>query len=53
MIKKNFVTGYVMGPTVAIAQKKWIYTFSVIYLEMGADIVQDFVKIKESVKISQ
>lgn len=46
-------SGLYEGTTVVTARKKWIYAFSVTYLEMGAEVVQDFVKVKESVKISQ
>jgi len=46
-------SGLYEGTTVAIARPAWVYAFSVTYLEMGAPIVQDFVKIRESVRIEQ
>jgi hypothetical protein len=46
-------SGLYEGTTIVTAQPNWIYVLSVTYLEMGSDIVQDFVKIKESVKIAQ
>ena len=45
-------SGLYEGTTVALAQPKWVYVFTVTYLEMGADIVQDFVAIRESVQIA-
>lgn len=45
-------SGLYEGTTVAIAQPRWIYAFSVTYLEPGADIVQDFVTVRDSVKIT-
>lgn len=44
-------SGLYEGTTVAIARPDWIYAFSVTYLEMGADIIQDFVMIRESVRL--
>ncbi len=46
-------SGLYEGTTVALAESNWIYTFSVTYLDMGADIVQDFVRIRNSVRITQ
>ncbi len=44
-------SGLYEGTTVVTAGSNWIYAFTVTYLEMGADIIQDFVKIKDSVRI--
>lgn len=44
-------SGLYEGTTIATAQPKWIYTFTVTYLEIGAPIVQDFVVIRDSVRI--
>mgnify|MGYP003393220201 CR=1 FL=1 len=44
-------SGLYEGTTIALAQANWIYAFSVTYLEPGADIVQDFVAIRDSVRI--
>ncbi len=46
-------SGLYEGTTIVSAQSNWVYVFSVTYLEMGSDIVQDFVKIKESIRITQ
>ncbi|OHA27461.1 MAG: hypothetical protein A3C06_03390 [Candidatus Taylorbacteria bacterium RIFCSPHIGHO2_02_FULL_46_13] len=46
-------SGLYEGTTIALAQTNWVYVFSVTYLEMGAPIVQDFVAIRDSVKISE
>jgi hypothetical protein len=43
-------SGLYEGTTVATAEKDWIYAFNVTYLEMGADIIQDFVTLRESVR---
>jgi len=45
-------SGLYEGTTIVRAEPNWIYAFSVTYLEMGADIVQDFVAIRDSVRIS-
>lgn len=44
-------SGLYEGTTIALAQPRWIYAFSVTYLEPGAPIVQDFVSFKETVRI--
>jgi hypothetical protein len=44
-------SGLYEGTTVAIALPNWIYAFSVTYFEPGADIVQDFAALRESVRI--
>lgn len=44
-------SGLYEGTTIALAQPDWIYAFTVTYLEPGADIVQDFVAIRDSVRI--
>lgn len=43
-------SGLYEGTTVAIAEGDWIYAFNVTYLDMGADIIQDFVALRESVR---
>lgn len=44
-------SGLYDGTTIALARPDWIYAFTVTYFEMGAPIVQDFVTIRDSVKI--
>src|SRR3989344_3816751 len=44
-------SGLYEGTTIALAQPNWIYAFTVTYLEPGADIVQDFVTVRDSVRI--
>ncbi len=44
-------SGLYEGTTVAMARPDWIYAFNVTYLEMGADIIQDFVALRENVQI--
>lgn len=44
-------SGLYEGTTIALAQPNWVYTFTVTYLEMGADIIQDFVKIRDNARI--
>jgi hypothetical protein len=44
-------SGLYEGTTIALARPNWVYAFSVTYLEVGDDIIQDFVKIRDSVKI--
>lgn len=44
-------SGLYEGTTIAIAQPDWVYAFNVMYLEMGDDIVQDFVAVRESVRL--
>ena len=44
-------SGLYEGTTIALAQPDWIYAFTVTYLEPGADIVQDFVTVRDSVRI--
>lgn len=44
-------SGLYEGTTIVSANPKYVYTLNVTYLEMGAPIVQDFVKIRDSVKI--
>jgi hypothetical protein len=44
-------SGLYDGTTIAVATPKWIYAFSVTYMEMGAPIIQDFVSIRDSVRI--
>jgi hypothetical protein len=45
-------SGLYEGTTIALAQQKWVYVLTVTYLEMGADIIQDFVAIRDSVRIN-
>lgn len=44
-------SGLYEGTTVAIARPDWIYAFNVMYLQMGDDIVQDFVALRESAQL--
>lgn len=44
-------SGLYEGTTIALAQLDWIYAFSVMYLEPGETIVQDFVVLRDSVRI--
>jgi hypothetical protein len=46
-------SGLYEGTTIAVAQQDWVYAFSVTYLEMGADIIQDFVQIMKTVKLAE
>lgn len=46
-------SGLYNGTTIAHAGPRWVYVFTVTYLEMGADIIQDFVAIRESVQIAE
>lgn len=43
-------SGLYEGTSIVVAKPAWIYMFSVTYLEPGADIVQDFVKVRDSVR---
>lgn len=45
-------SGLYEGTTIALAQEHWVYALTVTYLEMGAPIIQDFVVIRDSVRIS-
>ena len=45
-------SGLYEGTTIAIARADWVYAFSVTYLEPGADSVQDFVALRESIAFS-
>ncbi len=45
-------SGLYEGTTIALSQPNWIYAFSVTYMEPGADIVQDFVAVRDSIRIS-
>jgi heat shock protein HslJ len=44
--------GLYQGTTIAMAMPDYVYVFSVTYLEMGAPIIQDFAKIRESINIT-
>jgi hypothetical protein len=44
-------SGLYEGTTIALARPDWIYAFTVTYFEPGADIVQDFVAVRDSVRI--
>ena len=46
-------SGLYEGTTIVRAQPDFVYAFTVTYLEMGAPIVQDFVAIRDSVRISE
>ncbi len=43
--------GLYHGTTIVSAKPDWIYAFTVTYFEMGDDIIQDFVKIRDSAEI--
>jgi hypothetical protein len=45
-------SGLYEGTTIVVGKPDWIYAFSVTYIEMGADIIQDFVKIRDSIQFS-
>lgn len=45
-------SGLYEGTTVAIAQPNWVYAFTVTYLAPGDDIVQDFVNVRNSVRLT-
>lgn len=45
-------SGLYEGTTIVLSKTSFIYTFNVTYLEIGAPIIQDFVKIKDSIRIS-
>jgi hypothetical protein len=44
-------SGLYEGTTIAVAEPNWVYSFTVDYLEMGDQIVQDFVSVRDSIKI--
>jgi hypothetical protein len=44
-------SGLYEGTTVVTSRPDWIYSFSVTYLEMGEEIIQDFVEVRKNVKI--
>ncbi len=46
-------SGLYEGTSIVHAGPRWVYVLSVTYLEMGADIVQDFVAIRDSVRITE
>lgn len=46
-------SGLYEGTTIALARMNWVYVFTVTYLEIGAPIVQDFVAIRDSVRLSE
>lgn len=45
-------SGLYEGTTVAFANPAWVYVLSVTYLEPGAPIVQDFVAIRDSMRVA-
>lgn len=45
-------SGLYEGTTVVTSNPNWVYAFTVTYLEIGAPIIQDFVKLKEGLKIN-
>ena len=45
-------SGLYEGTTIVLARARWVYAFTVTYLEMGAPIVQDFVAIQDSVRLN-
>jgi hypothetical protein len=46
-------SGLYEGTSIVHAGPRWVYVFSVTYLEMGSDIIQDFVAIRDSVRIAE
>lgn len=46
-------SGLYEGTTIALAQEHWVYALTVTYLEIGAPIVQDFVVLRDSIRIAQ
>jgi hypothetical protein len=44
-------SGLYEGTTVVTSNDNWVYVISVTYMEMGAQIIQDFVKIKNTIKL--
>ncbi len=45
-------SGLYEGTTIVTAQPKWVYALTVTYMEIGAPIIQDFVAIRDSIKIT-
>ncbi len=46
-------SGLYEGTTIVTAQPKWIYAFTATYMEMGEQIIQDFVAIRDSIRITK
>lgn len=46
-------SGLYEGTTIVLSKPNLVYTFNVTYMEMGSQIIQDFVKIRDSIKISK
>lgn len=46
-------SGLYEGTTIVLADDMWIYALSVTYLSPGDDIIQDFVSLRESIRMSQ
>lgn len=45
-------SGLYEGTTIVTSKPQWVYAFTVTYLEMGAPIIQDFVQIRDSVRLT-
>jgi hypothetical protein len=45
-------SGLYEGTTIAIARPAWVYAFTVTYMQPGDDIVQDFVRVRDSVRLA-
>lgn len=43
-------SGLYEGTTIAVARERWVYAFSVTYMQPGDDIVQDFVGIRDTLR---
>ena len=46
-------SGLYEATSIVTAKPNWIYMFTVTYLEMGSQIIQDFVYIKDAMQISE
>lgn len=46
-------SGLYEGTSIVTAKPNWIYMFTVTYLEMGSQIIQDFVYIKDAMQIRE
>lgn len=43
-------SGLYEGTTIAVAKGNWVYAFTVTYMQPGDGIVQDFVRVRDSVR---
>ncbi len=46
-------SGLYEGTTIVTALPSWVYVATVTYLEMGSPIIQDFVQVRDSIRIAQ